>query len=45
MARSGWKKYFYREFTMKNLTRRAILAAAPAAVPFLSAHAAGQYGR
>ena len=29
---------------MKNLTRRAILAAAPAAVPFLSAHAAGQYG-
>ena len=29
---------------MKNLTRRAVLAAAPAAVPFLSARAAGQYG-
>ena len=29
---------------MKNLTRRAIHADAPDAVPFLSARAAGQYG-
>jgi branched-chain amino acid transport system substrate-binding protein len=29
---------------MRNVTRRTILAAAPAAIPFLSARAAGQYG-
>jgi hypothetical protein len=29
---------------MSNLTRRTILAAAPAAVAFTSARAAGQYG-
>jgi ABC-type branched-subunit amino acid transport system substrate-binding protein len=29
---------------MKNLTRRAVLATAPTAIPFLGARAAGQYG-